>query len=310
MNESEFQNDNIQKDKDIEILINEKSKEIHGKCVPLELYQKVYNDRNELLKKSNNFNLIIKQKEKEKMILQIKIKKYEKEKESNNNILLTQEKYVVELNKKIEKLESAIMKYKEEIFNKEKEILLSKEKFDEFQNNLDNYKNIAKINYEQEIEKLNKKIKKLNNEINLKNNKIENFEKKYKFLQEKYLKALNQKQIKDQENVYKSSRILKAPLINGKFRINQSKEDIFNFITSNSNTISQTDLIRDKYKKIYDNNFLVIENDDKEDKNNNDLGNINILPNINNNKNKKSKNKTKNNSLKNDENEIYEENNL
>ena len=223
----------------------------HGRCVPLELYQKVYNDRKELLKKTNNFNLILKQKENEKILLQIKIKKYEKEKENENNILLTQEKYVKELNKKVEKLQSTVMKYKEEIYNKEKEILLSKEQFEEFQNNIDNYNQIAKINYEQEIHKLNKKIKILNNEINLKNNQIQNIEKKYKFLKEKYLKALNHKNSRDQENVYKpSNKILKNSLINGKYKISKSKDDIFHFITSNSNTIShdQVDTLNVKYK--------------------------------------------------------------
>ena len=256
-----------------------KKPEKHGKCVPLELYQKVYNDRKELLKKVNNFNLVLKQKENEKIKLEAKLKKYEKDSLNSNIILLNQEKYVEKLNKKIEKLEKIIIKLKEEIISKENEIILSKEKFEEFKNNLENYKNLAKLDYQQKIEQTNNKINLLNKEIELKDNHIKNFEKKYKYLQEKYLKTLNQKNMKEQENVYK---VLKRPLFNKKFKISQSNEDIFNFITLNSNTISQVDSIREKYNKKYD-DLLVIENDDEI--NENDFVQINEysnkLPNIN-----------------------------
>ena len=181
---------------------------------------------------------------------------------------------------------------------KENDIILSKEKFEEFQNNLENYKNLVKLDCKQKIDQINGKINILNKEIELKNNQIQNFEKKYKFLQEKYLKTLNEKQIKVQENAYKvKNKILKKPLFNKKFRISQSNDDIFDFITLNSNTISQVDMIREKYKKFYDNNFLIIENYEKERKN---VENLNILPNINlskrNNSSKEKKFKSENNS--------------
>ena len=86
----------------------------------MELYQKVYNDRKELLKKINNFNLVLKQKENEKIKLEAKLKKYEKDSLNSNIILLNQEKYVEKLNKKIEKLEKIIIKLKEEIISKER----------------------------------------------------------------------------------------------------------------------------------------------------------------------------------------------
>ena len=57
------ENDKIQKSENILNSKIKKPKENHGKCVPLELYQKVYNDRKKLLDKVNNFNLILKQKE-------------------------------------------------------------------------------------------------------------------------------------------------------------------------------------------------------------------------------------------------------
>lgn len=252
-----------------------KEPEKHGKCVPLELYQKVYNDRKELLKKVNNFNLILKKKENEKIKLEMKTKKFEKEILYNNTILLNQEKYVEKLNKKIEKLEKIIIKYKEEIITKENEIILSKEKFEEYKNNLESYKNLAKLDYQQKIEQINNKINILNKEIEIRDNKIINFDKKYKFLQEKYLKTLSEKNMKEQENVYK---VLKRPLIKKKFKISQSKDDIFNFITLNSNTINQVDNIKDKYKKNYD-DLLVEENNEEINDNVNE--NLNMLPNIN-----------------------------
>ena len=56
-------------------------------------------------------------------------------------------------------------------------------------------------------------------------------------------------------------------------------------------------MIREKYKKFYDNNFLIIENYEKERKN---IENLNILPNINlskrNNYSKEKKFKSENNS--------------
>ena len=222
----------------------------------------------------------MKQKESEKMLLQIKIKKYEKERKNNNTIILNQEKYVNQLNKKIEKFESIIMKCKEEIINKENEIVESKEKMDEFQNDLENYKNLIKLESKQKIDQINEKLILLNKEIELKNNKIENLEKKYKFLQEKYLKTLNEKKILDQENIYKNkNKILKKPMINKLFKISSSKDDIFNFLTSQTNTINQAGTARTKHKEKYENDFFDKDNDDK-DKRDNDELNKNILPNI------------------------------
>ena len=61
-------------------IINENSinilSENQNRCIPLELYQKVLNDKKQLLKKVNNFTLNIKQKENEILALQIKLKKY------------------------------------------------------------------------------------------------------------------------------------------------------------------------------------------------------------------------------------------
>ena len=260
---------------------SKKTTEPHGKCVPLELYQKVYNDRKELLTKVNNFNLIMKQKENEKTLLKIKIKKYEKENKHNSTIMLNQEKYVNQLNKKIEKLESIIMKYKEEIINKDNEIMEAKEKLDEFKNNLENYRNIIKLDYKQKIDQINEKLMLVNKELEIKNNKMENMEKKYQFLQEKFLKTLNKKNMAEQESVYKTSnKILKKPIINKLFKISQSKDNIFNFLTSQSNTINLSDTTRIKHKEVIDTYFYNKEKDVTDKKDNGDLSNKNLLPNI------------------------------
>ena len=267
-------------------IINENSLNILSEnqnfCVPLELYQKVLNDKKQLLKKVNNFTLTIKQKENEILALEIKLKKYEQDKMNETNILLNQEKYVNQLNKKIEKLESIIVKYKREMLNKESEILESKEKFDEFKNNLEHSKNIFKLEYKKQLDKKNEKINLLNREIEIKNNKIEKFEKKYTFLQEKYLKALNEKNKMDQESVYQNKKkALKSPLFNRQIKYSQSRDDFFRLITSNSNMANQIDTIKSKYKDRYKSNFFSFDNEDLESGDSQDNENINILPDIN-----------------------------
>ena len=285
VDDDEIINQNLLKKGDMQI-INENSinilSENQNRCIPLELYQKVLNDKKQLLKKVNNFTLNIKQKENEILALQIKLKKYEQDKMNETNILLNQEKYVNQLNKKIEKLESLIVKYKKEMLNKESEILESKEKFDEFKNNLEHSKNIFKLEYKKQLDKKNEKINLLNREIEIKNNKIEKFEKKYTFLQEKYLKTLNEKNKIDQESVYQNKKKgLKSPLFNRQIKYSQSKDDFFRLITSNSNMVNQIDTIKSKYKDRYKSNFFSFDNDDLESGESQDNENINILPDIN-----------------------------
>ena len=89
----------------------------HKRCVPLEIYTKVYQDKQtlinqvELLNKeittlsSNSIN-------EEMKILDTKYKNLLREKTSIENVLLNQEKYVSKLKKKIQKLESQIQKKK------------------------------------------------------------------------------------------------------------------------------------------------------------------------------------------------------
>jgi hypothetical protein len=285
VDDDKINNQNVLKNCDMQI-INENSinilSENQNRCIPLELYQKVLNDKKQLLKKVNNFTLNIKQKENEILALQIKLKKYEQDKMNETNILLNQEKYVNQLNKKIEKLESIIVKYKREMLNKESEILESKEKFDEFKNNLEHSKNIFKLEYKKQLDKKNEKINLLNREIEIKNNKIEKFEKKYTFLQEKYLKALNEKNKMDQESVYQNKKkALKSPLFNRQIKYSQSRDDFFRLITSNSNMANQIDTIKSKYKDRYKSNFFSFDNEDLESGDSQDNENINILPDIN-----------------------------
>ena len=89
----------------------------HQRCVPLEIYTKVYEDKQtlisqvELLNKEIN-SLSNNSKNEEIKILDNKNKILQREKTSIENILLNQEKYVNKLKKKIEKLENQISKKK------------------------------------------------------------------------------------------------------------------------------------------------------------------------------------------------------
>ena len=201
---------------------------------------------------------------------------------NDNIIMLNQEKYVNQLNKKIEKLDTTIIKYKEELINKESEISESNEKLEEFKNNLDYYKNIFKLEFKKQMDQKNEKLILLNKELEIKNYKLKNFEKKYSFLQEKYLKTLNEKKILDQENIYKQkkTKLLKSSFFDKKVKLSHSKEDFFGFINSTNNK-NELDTIRTRYKDTYDNNLIVLENDDIKKKENKEIVKSNILPNIN-----------------------------
>ena len=319
--------DNIQKKNEISIeFLSYKYDEEHQYYVPLDIYQKVFNEKKELQFKINNYILAMKQKEKEIKTLQLKLKNLEKDKMNDNIILLNQEKYVNQLNKKIEKLEYNIMKFKEEFIVKETEISESKEKFEELKNNLEHYKSVFKLEFKKQMDQKKQKIILLNSELEIKNNKIENFEKKYRFLQEKYFKTLNEKKTLAQENVYKKSRLIKNPLLDKKLKLSKSKENFFGFMNTKTNNKNQLDTIRTRYKEMYGNDLVIIENNNKKNKESKESGNINLLPNINlsmsRNFEKDEELKEKNininlsnftlkdkNNKKNDNDEIYEKNN-
>ena len=170
----------------------------HQRCVPLEIYTKVYQDKQTLINKvellNREINTLSKDaKNDEIKILDNKYKNLIREKTSIENILLNQEKYVSKLKKKIEKLEKQIMKKNEEIVEKDNNIVELNDKIEELNNKMINMKQNFKLVEKKEIMKLNDKITTLSNEIEIKQSKIEYIEKRHKNLQVKYLKLLGDK---------------------------------------------------------------------------------------------------------------------
>ena len=176
----------------------------HQRCVPLEIYTKVYKDKQTLLnqvellnqeidKINNNKSNSLKDKNEEMKMLDNKYKNLQREKTNIENILLNQENYVDKLKKKIEKLENQITQKNEEILQKDNNILELNDKLEELNNKLNNMKQSFKLKEKKEIMKLNDKILSLANEVELKQHKIDFISKRHKHLQIKYLKLLGDK---------------------------------------------------------------------------------------------------------------------
>ena len=175
----------------------------HQRCVPLEIYTKVYKDKQTLLSQVELLNQEInslnsdrsdKLKDKNEILklLDNKCKNLKREKTNIENILLNQENYVDKLKKKIEKLEKQIAQKNEEILQKDNCIMELNEKLEEMNNKINNMKQNFKLNEKKEIMKLNDKIVSLINENELKQNKIDFINKRHKHLQIKYLKLLGE----------------------------------------------------------------------------------------------------------------------
>ena len=178
----------------------------HQRCVPLEIYTKVYHDKQTLINQVEILNKEINtlsnnNKDEEIKILDNKYKNLQREKTSIENILLNQEKYVGKLKKKIEKLEKQIMKKNEEIVEKDNNITELNDKIEELNNKIINIKQSFRIAEKKEIMKLNDKITFLSNEIEIKQSKIEFIDKRHKNLQLRYLKLLGDKRKIGQENI-------------------------------------------------------------------------------------------------------------
>ena len=177
----------------------------HQRCVPLEIYTKVYKDKQTLLSQiailneelnslnNNKTNKIIKDQNEELKLLDNKCKNLQREKTNIENILLNQENYVDKLKKKIEKLENEIAQKNEEILLKDNNIMELTDKLEELNDKINTMKQTFKINEKKEIMKLNDKILSLVNEVELKQHKIDFISKRHKHLQIKYLKLLGDK---------------------------------------------------------------------------------------------------------------------
>ncbi len=176
----------------------------HQRCVPLEIYKKVYKDKQTLLnqvellnQEINSLNSDRSSKLKDKndlmKVLDIKYKNLQREKLNIENILLNQENYVDKLKKKIEKLESQLSQKNEEILQKDNIIVELNDKIEELKNKINSLKQAFKLTEKKEIIKLNDKILSLTNDVEIKKTKIDFINKRHKHLQIKYLKLLGDK---------------------------------------------------------------------------------------------------------------------
>ena len=129
----------------------------HQRCVPLEIYTKVYKDKQTLLSQiailneelnslNNNNTNKIKDQNEELKLLDNKCKNLQREKTNIENILLNQENYVDKLKKKIEKLENEIAQKNEEILLKDNNIMELTDKLEELNDKINTMKQTFKLN--------------------------------------------------------------------------------------------------------------------------------------------------------------------
>ena len=167
----------------------------HKRCVPLNIYQKVYEDKQKLLSEINNLNTEIKNLSQNKILLSLEneIKQLKRDIENYENAIVKQEKYINILKNKISKLEKQIAKKNEEIINKENASFELKDKINELNHKIQNMKEMFKIDSEQELLSKNEEITSLKNKIEINMKKMEFQEKKFQNLQIKYLRLLKNK---------------------------------------------------------------------------------------------------------------------
>ena len=176
----------------------------HQRCVPLEIYKKVYKDKQTLLTQVELLNQEIntlnsdrtyKLKDKKDLmkVLDNKYKNLQREKSNIENILLNQENYVDKLKKKIEKLENQLSQKNEEILQKDNTIAELNDKIEELTNKINSMKQAFKLTEKKEIIKLNDRILSLTNDVEIKKTKIDFINKRHRHLQLKYLKLLGDK---------------------------------------------------------------------------------------------------------------------
>ena len=141
----------------------------HKKCVPLEIYQKVFNDKQKLIEQLEIINNKIQTQMPDDKInlissLQNKLKIVEKSNKSLENILIKQEKSIISLKSKLAKCEKLLTTKSKELLVKENIISDLKEKIGELIETNKNIKNNIKINEKNEYIKMNDIINNLKNE--------------------------------------------------------------------------------------------------------------------------------------------------
>lgn len=227
---------------------NDSTTSKHGKCVPLAVYQKVYDDKKKLITQLDLINNQLKSSISDDKInlvgsLQNEVKNLEREKKFLENIVIKQEKSINNLKNKINKYDSQLNKKNEELLKKDNIINELKEKIDELIENNKNIKNNFKLNEKSEIIKLNDIINNLKNELEIKDQKMEFNNIKFNNLQIKYLKLFQQKRKIENESLLKLS---KEHLANTKAKNNYStpKKNMKLMNTLSSNIDKNNELIK------------------------------------------------------------------
>ena len=230
----------------------------HKKCVPLDVYQKVFNDKQKLIEQLEEINNKLKNETNEEKIniissLQSKLKIVENLNKTLENILIKQEKAIINLKSKLTKYEKLLNKKSEEILMKDNIINDLKEKIEELIEKNKNLKNIFKLNEKNEILRLNEIINNLKNELELNKKKFEFNNKKFENLQVKYLKLFQQNKKNENEFLLK---LTKEQLIN-KTKNNYDYPQMKTMENVNSQTININTELNINLPKINDNSLSV-----------------------------------------------------
>ena len=232
----------------------------HKKCVPLQIYQKVYLDKQKLINEINNLNSEINNlnKNNNKLpSLENEIKDLQRNIKNYQNALIKQEKYVTILKSRISKLEKQILKKEEEIMSKDNTIFELSDQVNELTNKIQNMKEMHKLDTQQEILNKMDEINLLKNKLEINEKKIEFREKKYQNLQNRYLKLLkNSKDEKDGfifssiDNIKRKSRnnYINTNIFFSSGKLNEDKTD-----NNRINTIFET--IVDENNKNFNNDL-------------------------------------------------------
>ena len=179
----------------------------HKKCVPLQIYQKVYLDKQKLISEINNLNNEIDNlnKNNHKLpSLENEIKDLQRNIKNYQNALIKQEKYVSILKSRIVKLEKQISKKEEEIMEKDNTIYELSDQVNDLTHKIQNLKEMYKLDSQQEIMNKMDEINMLKNKIEISEKKMEFREKKYQNLQNKYLKLLRNSKDEKQGLIFSS----------------------------------------------------------------------------------------------------------
>ena len=230
----------------------------HKKCVPLDVYQKVFNDKQKLIEQLEEFNNKLKNEANEEKIniissLQSKLKIVENSNKTLENILIKQEKAIINLKSKLTKYEKLLNKKSEEILMKDNIINDLKEKIEELIEKNKNLKNNIILNEKNEMLRLNEIIINLKNELELNKKKFEFNNKKFENLQVKYLKLFQQNKKNENEFLLK---LTKEQLIN-KTKNNYDYPQMKTMENINSQTININTELNINLPKINDNSLSV-----------------------------------------------------